>query len=197
MCGRFYIAGEAYQERSLVLEQVKDFSCPSVKTAGEIFPSDQVPVFIKGPEHIEIEPMIWGFPRWDGRRLVFNARQESALGKKMFRQSLLDRRAAVLSSGFFEWTPVPGRSRKDRYLFVLPGEKFLFLAAFWSGFSGSSGGEPQKHFTILTTEANDSMRSFHSRMPVILAEAEVDDWLSGSFEKYLNRIQAEVQAIKI
>jgi putative SOS response-associated peptidase YedK len=33
-------------------------------------------------------------------------------------------------------------------------------------------------FTILTTEANDSVEPFHDRMPVILAPDEIDLWIS-------------------
>ena len=33
-------------------------------------------------------------------------------------------------------------------------------------------------FTILTTEANDTVEPFHDRMPVILAPDEIDMWIT-------------------
>lgn len=38
-------------------------------------------------------------------------------------------------------------------------------------------GEGGGRFAIVTTAANASMREVHHRMPVILGEEEIDDWL--------------------
>ena len=195
MCGRFYIAPEAHLEQSFAHVQLKLFQDLPIKFSGEIYPTDIIPVFILEDGKRMAKPMIWGFPKWDGKGVVFNARQETALEKSMFKKSLIERRAAVLTTGFFEWTPQPGQKKKDRYIFTLPGQKFLFLAAVWSGFANPLSGLIPEHFTILTTEANEHMAPYHNRMPVILTDAEVDDWLAGDdFSKYLNRSQAEVNA---
>ncbi|HIX14189.1 MAG TPA: SOS response-associated peptidase [Candidatus Hungatella pullicola] len=37
--------------------------------------------------------------------------------------------------------------------------------------------EDGNHFVILTTEANDSMRPVHPRMPLILEQNELEGWL--------------------
>ena len=37
--------------------------------------------------------------------------------------------------------------------------------------------EGEKCFVILTTEANDSIRDVHERMPVVLPKNRVGDWL--------------------
>ena len=197
MCGRFYIAPEAQLEKSFAHIQLKLFPDLPIKFSGEIFPTDIVPVYIMEDGRRMAKPMIWGFPRWDHKGVVFNTRRESALEKKMFRQSLMERRVAVLTTGFFEWTPVPDQKKKDRYLFTLPGENFLFLAGIWNSFHDPLSGTIPEHFTILTTEANTSMARFHDRMPIILTDWEVDDWLtSADFAKYLDREQASVEASK-
>ncbi len=50
-------------------------------------------------------------------------------------------------------------------------------------------------FTILTTDANESMAPYHDRMPLLLAAEECDAWLSGQGrEKFLGRIPFAVQA---
>lgn len=199
MCGRFYIAPEVGLEKTFAHMQLKLFPDLPVKHSGEIFPTDIVPVYIMENGQRMAKPMIWGFPRWDNKKaFVFNARQETAMDKRMFRTSLLERRVAVLTTGFFEWTPVPGKKKKDRYIFTLPDQKFLFLAGIWNSFNDPLSGQIPEHFTILTTEANQSMARFHDRMPVILTDSEVDDWLTGAdFTQYLNRVQSEVIAEKM
>lgn len=196
MCGRFYIAPEAHLEKTFAHVQLKLFQDLPIKYSGEVFPTDIVPVFIMDNGRRMAKPMIWGFPRWDMKNgVIFNARQESALEKNMFRRSLLERRVAILATGFFEWTPVPGQKKKDRYIFTLTGQKFLFLAGIWNSFHDPLSGQIPEHFTVLTTEANQSMAQFHDRMPVILTDDEVDDWLTGAdFAKYLNREQSAVTA---
>ena len=197
MCGRFYIIPDAELNQFFAPLALTPFQDLPLKLSGEIFPTDIVPVFIWADGKRTAKPMIWGFPKWDHKGVIFNARQESALEKKMFRQPLLERRCAVLTTGFFEWTPVPGQKRKDRYIFTLLGEKWLFLAGIWSVFSDPLSGQIPERFTILTTEANEGVSHFHDRMPVILAESEVDDWLTGDdFTKYMNRAQPTLEAKK-
>lgn len=197
MCGRFYIAPEKHLEQFFAHLQLKLFQDLPIKFSGEIYPSEIVPVFVMKDGQRMAKPMIWGFPRWNASGVVFNARQETAMEKSMFRKPLLERRVAVLTTGFFEWTPVPGQKKKDRFIFTLEGEKYLFLAGMWSSFSDPLSGQIPERFTILTTEANDSMAPFHNRMPVILTDAEVDDWLTtDDFAKYLNPEQIAVKAQK-
>lgn len=197
MCGRFFMAPDANLEEIFAQAQLQLLPDSAAKHSGEISPTDIVPVFTMENGRRIAKPMIWGFPRWDGKGVIFNARQESALEKKMFRDSLLKRRIAVLTTGFYEWTPVPGQKKKNRYIFNLPGEKFMFLAGMWQGFSDPASGQTAEHFTILTTEANHSVNQYHDRMPVLLTESEVDDWLAGDdFQKYLHREQPMVEAEK-
>ena len=51
-----------------------------------------------------------------------------------------------------------------------PSENILWLAGIAAPFGH------KWHFTILTTGANDSMAPYHSRMPVLLQQNELDEW---------------------
>lgn len=84
----------------------------------------------------------------------------------MFRRSLEGRRCVVPSSGFFEWD-----REKQKYLFHLPGEDALYMAGIWNEFAG------ERRFCIVTTAANGSISDIHSRMPVVLPKARVQDWI--------------------
>jgi putative SOS response-associated peptidase YedK len=187
MCGRFYIAPEANLEKTMDPARLELFKNIPIKFSGEIFPTNIVPVISEDNNSRLIKPMVWGFPHWQGKGVVFNARQETALEKVMFKDSLQKRKIAVLTSGYYEWAKVTGRSRKDRYIFTLNDEKYLFLAGFWASYNDSSALIPER-FTVLTTAANDSVSRYHNRMPVVLTEAEVDDWLRGEdTREYLSR----------
>ena len=54
--------------------------------------------------------------------------------------------------------------------------------------------EEGNRFVILTTEANDSMKPVHNRMPVILDRCELNGWVyDDSYMKYvLNRTPVEL-----
>ena len=46
-----------------------------------------------------------------------------------------------------------------------------------------------EHFVILTTAANSSMEPVHDRMPLLLEESEVSDWIldSGRIDSFLRK----------
>ena len=47
--------------------------------------------------------MGWGFPRFDGRGLLINARAETAAERRTFRECVLHRRCVIPAKGFWEW----------------------------------------------------------------------------------------------
>lgn len=47
--------------------------------------------------------MQWGFPRFQGKGLLINARVEAILDKKTFRDSVLHRRCVIPAHHFYEW----------------------------------------------------------------------------------------------
>ena len=52
---------------------------------------------------IRAERMAWGFPRFDGKGLIINARAESVRERPAFRDSVEQRRCVILARGFYEW----------------------------------------------------------------------------------------------
>lgn len=165
MCGRYTLEdGISNEAFSQICQTISD-SMPGVRLpTGEITPSWSVPVLI-APGTPALQS--WGFPRSDGRGLIINARAETADTKPIFRQSLLHRRCAIPCTGFFEWD-----QNKRKYHFTLPEHKLFYLAGIYNLFSG------QAHFVILTTQANPSMADIHDRMPIILDDNTVAQWLN-------------------
>ena len=165
MCGRFYI-DESMEKKiwEIVREVDRKLHFPTV---GEIKPSD-ASLVIKGAwrQMLDIEAMPWGFRQFTGSGLIINARAESAIDKLMFRDSILQRRCVVPASWFYEWN-----SQKEKVTFKREDASTLYMAGIYQRY------EEGNRFVILTTGANESMRPVHDRMPVILEEHELKDWI--------------------
>lgn len=106
----------------------------------------------------------------DGRRLVVNARSETAAELPTFRSAMRDGRCVVPTDGFFEWQG--GRGARRPLWFHPPGGGLLLLAGLVLEHHG------ERAFVILTTAANDPVRRIHDRMPVVLSQEGAAAWLS-------------------
>lgn len=170
VCGRYYIElsdpdleriARHFEGSSTGPEQVRQ-----LKTQGEIFPSDVVPVQTDLEAY---QAMKWGFKGY-GSRPVINARSETALEKPLFRDSMRLRRCLIPASGYYEWQAVD--KRKVRYKFFLP-QGPLFLAACYRQEQDS----PLPAFVILTRDAAPGFSHIHQRMPVIIPRDRMGSWL--------------------
>jgi putative SOS response-associated peptidase YedK len=161
-------------ENIVAQDTVHDMLASGRFAHGEIFPSTIASVVANN----EIIAMKWGFPHWKNSGVIINARAETAADKNMFRRPLKERRCVVPSSGFYEWSRSSNRKAKDKYLFRQPDSgTTLYMAGISNTFRDALGNEYDA-FTILTTEASDSVAPFHDRMPVILAPDEIDMWIT-------------------
>ena len=173
MCGRYYIEiddKELEEITKKVQERLREEENQlTIKLAGEIFPSEIVPVQV-GMD--TFAPMKWGFSGFDGRALI-NARSETAHKKKIFADSLRERRCVIPASGYYEWQKTNGGKLKHR--FYVP-DRTLHLAGCWR----LEGDAPV--FVIFTREAVGAARAVHERMPVIIPGSRVNEWLCESPE---------------
>ncbi len=178
MCGRYSIftEEEIIEIREIISEINQKFGHETKLKTGEIFPTDTAPILALSDNSIQAQPMTWGFPRWDKKGVIINAKAETALEKNMFRAALLGRRCVVPSTGFYEWQHVDGKAKKDKYLIRLPDTAALYMAGIYNLFRRPDGSEAPV-FVILTTEANESVGPIHDRMPVILSRDEKEQWL--------------------
>lgn len=168
MCGRFVLfSNPELAEIRQIIEEVQRKN-PEIKT-GEIFPTNAVPVLLREDGKIKPEAVKWGFPNFRSKGVVINARAETAPEKPMFKKSLESKRCIIPSCGFFEWSH--SSDTKIKYQFNLPGEGALYMAGIYNEFAGES------RFVILTTEANESMKQIHNRMPIVLTHPEMNQWI--------------------
>jgi putative SOS response-associated peptidase YedK len=70
--------------------------------------------------------------------------------------------------------------KPDEPYFCLPSDKpFAFAGLYetWEDKEAPPDSSPFKSCTIITTEASESVRDIHNRMPLILKPEAYDEWL--------------------
>ena len=172
MCSRYELfCSEENHEMNKIIELAVSNSSPDqhYNTTGEIFPSNAAPIIAVSSKRITPEFFVWGFPGFQKKELIINARSETAAQKPTFKQALIQRRCVVPSTGFYEWSH---DSQKKKYKFNLPEQENLYMAGIWNEYDG------QKRFVILTTAANRSMEPIHNRMPLILPKELIRSWIN-------------------
>lgn len=165
MCGRYYVDDETAREIERMVDHL-DSNRINVKQ-GDVYPSNTAVVINKNHEDLSAEVMKWGFPGYEKNQLLINARAESILEKKTFRESILNRRCVIPAKGFYEWN-----SHKEKYKFERPDQqKMLYMAGCFK--------QDQEYscFVIITTAANESVAPVHNRMPLILEKEEIEGWV--------------------
>jgi len=180
MCGRF-----ARYSLSRELERYFNALPPSfeIQPSYNVAPTQEIPVIVQLEDARYIKKRYWGLvPFWAkdisiGSRMI-NARVETLASKPAFKAALKHRRCLIPANGFFEWAGKAG-SKQPYFICSPSGEPLAFAGLFetWEDKEASPGAGPYKSCTIITTEASDSVRDIHNRMPLILKPEAYDEWL--------------------
>lgn len=176
MCGVFHFTRETFRE----LKRQADIITDNIKEIREkdIRPSELSTILIDSPDqkgYLAAEDMRWGFKSFD-KKLMINARAETALEKRSFADSVRKRRCIIPAKHFYEWN-----RNKEKVTFSRQDSSILYMAGFYRQF------DDDWRFIILTTAANDSMKDVHDRMPLILNDDTIRDWIRNDdmVEEYL------------
>lgn len=178
MCCRYWTE-ESPELRAIVEEMNRSplvrkwQNTTGVKSFGEMRPTDVVPVIAPNRAGARtVFPMKWGF---SGKSLLVNARSETAASKPTFRECWERRRCIVPASWYFEWEHLlsnEGKTRTgDKYMIQPKGSTMTWLCGLYR----IEEGFPV--FVVLTREPGEEIRFIHDRMPLILPERCIDDWI--------------------
>ena len=212
MCGRF-TRYKTWQEvhdylSSFLGDHDKSQSAPNLPPRYNIAPTQEVEVVrLNDWGTWRIDPLRWGLlPAWSKdtswASKMINARAETVTEKRSFKPAFKTRRCLVPADGYYEWKKEQGG--KQPYRITLHDEALMLFAGLWekwevkagvelSGvFSEYGAGDVIESFTILTTDANKTTADIHNRMPVILDEDEIQQWLDPNADpdfllKFVNR----------
>lgn len=164
------------------LDRIKELSLEGFKVmldgilkyeAFNVAPTELLPVIVERDGGFFGEMMQWGFKPGPDGPFVTNARDDSLLQKRMFKQSAQQRRCAILADGFYEWQTI-GRAKIPHYFYLKDREPFAFAGLYESPVEP---GGPSRCM-VVTTTPNAILERFHNRMPVILALEVRKPWLA-------------------
>lgn len=119
------------------------------------------------------EPVVmrWGFCRpWSPS--ITNARDDKIQGRT-WAEAWQERRCVLPVRRFYEWSGPAGR--KTKHAIRTPDED----AWFWIGGIWEPHPDPQigSCYSMITTAANAQMAFLHGRMPLILASADLEEFV--------------------
>jgi len=176
MCGRIVLKAPSRQ----VAEEFELPNEPVLEERFNIAPTEPVAAVRIGVDGSRsCDTLQWGLiPPWSTDPRVgakmFNARSETVTDKPSFREAFAQRRCLVPVSGFYEWKKQD--TARLPYYFSHADQRVLALAGLWERWE-FPGGKVLESCSVLTTAANQFMRRFHHRMPVILSPADYGRWL--------------------
>lgn len=101
MCGRYYIDDDTAREIEKIVREVD--AKLQKQRVGDIVPSQTATVITGKVPGFRSEEMNWGFPQYQKKGLLINARAETVLERKTFRDSVLHRRCIIPAKHFYEW----------------------------------------------------------------------------------------------
>lgn len=173
MCAIFLLertspeAAEIYQDVAVKAGPDMADACFGV----DIYPKK--PAAVVGGKH-RVAVMRWGFSLAANgaghSKVVFNARSENLMEKRMFRP-ILNNRCLVPATAFYDFT----REHK-RFKVRVPAAPLFYLAALWRAETDEKSVKEYR-FTVLTADASPAIAGFHSRMPVVLTPDAAFEWL--------------------
>ncbi len=178
MCCRYWT--EESPELRAIVEEMNRSSLvrrwqetTAVKSYGEIRPTDVVPVIASNRAgNRAVYPMKWGY---SGKSLLMNARSETAAQRPTFREDWARHRCIVPASWYFEWEHRQGNDGKkyigDKYMLQPRGSAVTWLCGLYR----IENGLPV--FVVLTREPGEGIRFLHDRMPLIMPEQLVNEWI--------------------
>jgi len=174
MCGRFTL----HTSPEILREHFGVAGAPELAASYNIAPSQRVPAVRVAGGRRELVLLRWGLiPSWaknakTAYRMI-NARAETLADKPAYRGAFRQRRCLIPADGFYEWRQTG--SGKQPYHIRMKDEGVFAIAGLWERWEGDD--ENIESCSIIVTQANDTIRPVHDRMPVIVAPGDYGQWL--------------------
>jgi putative SOS response-associated peptidase YedK len=137
-----------------------------------------------------VKPGDAALAHWRLWQKFHNLRADTVQEKPAFRDAYRSKRCLIPANGFYEWQQQE-RLRKQPY-YVRPAEGELFaFAGLWDRWKG------RDTCAVITTEANETVRRIHDRMPAIIARENYARWLGGEEGLLLPAPSAAIEAYPV
>ena len=196
MCGRF-VASRPVEDIARLLEVDElDFPPELAVPRWNVAPQAMVLAVTSSREKPVLRRLSafrWGLVPWWAKdpsigSRAFNAKSETVEEKPMFRGAIARQRCVIPADAFYEWAAATGdsRRRKQPWCFRSADSGLLLFGGLFERWRPPEAGgaaavapeAPLRTCTVLTTEANELVGRVHNRMPVLIAERDLDQWLA-------------------
>ena len=181
MCGRYSV-----QKKTLLVANVlvkKNINVDLEQDNFNCAPGGKYPCIKSATNGKYLEMTVFGIlPSWakpDFRRL-HNARLEGIETKVSFKKLIVNSRAVIPITGFYEWAKE--NEKKIPHYFTRTDDQDIFLA----------GIHDNGQFTIITREATEENSKIHHRQPVIISKSQINNYfnLNNNAVEFLNSVKA-------
>lgn len=155
-------------------------------------PTQLLPVIIQGSKGFSF--FYWGqIPNWSKNKslsdkLLF-AESEQLQQKSSLKNALNTRRCIIPMDGYYDWKRI-SKKGKVAHRIVFNSNEIVSVAAVWEEFEDEQG-EVAHTFKIITRPADDIVKEFNNRMPLVLSPKLENEWLdqSKSSEEVLSNLE--------
>ncbi|MGI4837765.1 MAG: SOS response-associated peptidase family protein [Janthinobacterium lividum] len=145
-----------------------------------VAPTTRVQVIRAVEGGLNIDKVKWGWcPSWakDKRPAPINARVETAMTGRFFKELWPHGRMLAPANGWFEWVKDPlDPKKKQPYFIRLKTAEPMFFAALGQVRPGLEPHEGDG-FVIITAASDSGMVDIHDRRPLVLAPEMAREWL--------------------
>lgn len=173
MCGRLNITDDPLTR--LVSQLLGIHFVPHL--GEDLKPSETVSTIIFQKGGYQQWDVPWGIkPSW-AKRLIINAQVESVANKATFKHGFAHQRVVVPCSGWYEWRKQAGSGSKEKFLFRNPDSSPLYIAGVIVN---------SNNLVTLTTKPNSQCAQYHHRMPFLVPEIGIYQWLTAAEEEARN-----------
>ena len=187
MCGRYTMKSKVEEIDDIIPGK---FQYPLFSPSYNIAPSQGALITTFQDQEYAGEIAKWGLiPHWmkNPKKPFINARSETIFEKPSFKYLYPKNRCVVIADGFYEWAVF--NDVKRPVYFRLPDGRPFGFAGYWEWDREEKG---KRTFVIMTTEANETLKEFHHRMPVMLEKDDIGAWLEDGEKSVLRSYQEEI-----
>ena len=168
MCGRYLFRQEVDEEIERLLNELP-MDMKKEISIHEVFPTQKTLVM---DETQKLKVMQWGYPKWDSKGVVINARSETIKDSNVFNNDLKQRRCIIKAKGFYEWN-----SDKEKNLVTPINEDYFYMAGLYTN-------EEIPQFAIITTASSEPFSSLHNRIPLMIPKAYLNTYLKDGYAAF-------------
>ncbi|MBD5429882.1 SOS response-associated peptidase family protein [Lactobacillus sp.] len=158
----------------------------------DIFPKKEALFLLKSPTgKVGFMPKSWGYPNpFNNKNVLVNARLEKYIQpRSMWHNSIP---GIIIANQFFEAGPATytannGKTYKEQFSFTQKNSPLTFIAGIYE----------KDHFAMITTQPTPLYAQVHDRMPLVLAENNLNAWLSGEISVIKNHNLVNLEKVKL